>query len=110
MVVFGDAVRSAEDTDTFIAFEYTIAKMAWVGTETPLLDAKIGAKRLTAGGYFKLTPAAETAAARTFGESAFIGPTAGHAACSAHRDRITGEGYIHEAKTQLSKLIERGSG
>jgi hypothetical protein len=59
-VVRGDGVDVADGADAAVAGEDLVAEVAWIGAETPLVDAVVGAEGAAAFGEdFEITPAAE---------------------------------------------------
>jgi hypothetical protein len=59
-VVGGDGVDVADGADAVVAGEDLVAKVAGIGSETPLVDAVVAAEgAATFGEDFEFTPAAE---------------------------------------------------
>ena len=106
MSVFGDAIGAAERTDAFVALENALAQMARVAAETPFFDAKGGTEGLAACWHLELAPPAETTAVGTFGQVLLGGPTAGHGAFIAHRNRIELNGRSSSAISESWCLDE----
>jgi hypothetical protein len=64
----GDGIDLADSADASVAGEDMVAEIARVGSETPLMDAVVGAEGAAAFGEdFEIAPAAEREVVGTFG-------------------------------------------
>jgi hypothetical protein len=84
-VVGGDGVDAADSTGAVIAREDLVAEVAWVGAETPLVDAVVAAEgAATFGEDLEVAPAAEGQAVRAERESFACGAAAGKGTRGEH--------------------------
>jgi hypothetical protein len=64
----GDGIDLADRADASVAGKDMVAEVAWVGSETPLVDAVVGAEGTSAlGEDFEIAPAAERKVIGAFG-------------------------------------------
>src|SRR5205823_12776115 len=85
---FGDAVETANSTDSAVPLEDTLAQVTGIGAKLPLLDTPIGTEREPPRRNFEIAPTAEAAPARPLPQFGAIHSPAGHRAFRAHEDRI----------------------
>lgn len=81
----GDTIHSTDGADASVALQYSLAKMARIRAEPPLLHAPVGTERPTSLWHFQVAPTADTPAVFTFGNrvAAYAAPR--HCALGAHR-------------------------
>jgi hypothetical protein len=92
-VIGGDGVDGAYGTDSAVAGENLVAKVAGVGAETPLVNAVVAAEGASAFGEdLEFAPATERQIVGADGESMARGAAAGEGARDDHADSRIGYG------------------
>ena len=86
----GHAVDSALCADAPVTLEYALAKMSWIGAQSPFLYAPVRTKSQPATRHFQAAPAAETAAIRPFGQALAGNASARHRPPHTHDQSIEG--------------------